>query len=453
VAFAFGALLAPVSLGTETTHDTRFGAPSLTSVTWGGVNYTRVSITGAPSGGNAGEPRLPAGSAWILIPYGEEVTGIQVTGDPTLVGTGYVVEPNGKPFAISRGPTEENTPQRDMTIYGSSDPFPAARYLSLGTQGFRGYDILVLRLAPCKYIPTSGALYYYPTLHITVQSASGSGRNALLRGLAEDRTAAANRVDNSETITSYPTGGARDEGDYDLLILTTEAYESAFAPLATAHNNQNPATLTQVHTLDPGVTWQNVRSYIRDEYNGHHIKFALIGAGDNALPAPKLTARADETVQMPSDFYLGCLDGEYDPANPYDSSLDLLAEVYIGRAAADSISEVDNFVNKTIAYTSGQHNHLERVLQAAEWIGWGGDAEYGGYFMDQLIDGWGDTYGISSSTFDIDRLYDAAGPPEYRWPMQALITRMNAGVHWINHLGHARADFGMRVSSRAYPTT
>lgn len=450
--FAVGALLAPVSWSTEITRDYTFQRPNLTSVVIDAVTYTRVSIAGAPSGGNPGQPRLPAGSAYLLIPYGEVVTEIRVTGTETLVGDGYLVEPAGMPFAISKGPTEENIPRPDQAIYGSSDPFPASRYASLGTHEFRGYDILVLRLEPCKYIPTTGALYYYPTLHVSVQTATGSGRNTLLRFLTDDAQAAVGRVDNPGTVSTYPAGGGRGGSDYDLLILTTPALANAFAPLAAAHNNSSPQTLTQVKTLNPPVTWDAVRTFIGTEYNTYHIKFALIGADDDALPAPKLYVQPGEPA-MPSDFYLGCLDGAYDPGDPFN--LDLIAEVYIGRAAADNAAQVTCFVNKTVAYLNGQHTHLNRVLQAGEWLGFAGEAEYGSTMMDQLIDvcsAYYTTYGIPSATFDIDRLYDAPGTPDYRWPMNELIRRMNAGVHWINHLGHARPDYGMRVGSRDCPT-
>lgn len=122
-----GCALAPASWATEISHDYAFGAPSLSTVEWGGVSCTRVTIDGAPTSGNAGQPLLSGGSASLLTPYGEVVTGIQVTGGETLVGTGLVVEPAAKPFPISVPPMDENIPHRDWAVYGSSDPSPAAQ--------------------------------------------------------------------------------------------------------------------------------------------------------------------------------------------------------------------------------------------------------------------------------------------------------------------------------------
>ena len=456
-ALVVGALLAPGAWGTEITHDYTFGAPSLSSVEWGGVSYTRVTIDGATNGGNPGEPRLPGGRASILIPYGEVVTSIQVTGDETLVGTGYVIEPVGKPFAISVGPTSENIPQPDPTIYNSSDPFPATRYVSRGTQAFRGYDILMLRLEPTKYIPTTGALYHYPALHVVVQTQAGSGRNTLLRGLTEDKDAAVARVDNPGTISTYPATQPRGARTYQLLIVTTSGeMEDAFEDLQAAHGLTTP---TMIVTVTTPITWQELRTCIKDHYESDGILFALIGGDDDVLPAPKLPA---DGVSIPADFYLGCLarnPGDDLPCwtaeNPED--LDMTAEVYIGRAAADSPAEVTNFVNKTVAYLNEQHAHLGSVLQASEVLS---SFHYGKDDLDELIDesiaAQYRTLGIpSDSPYTIDELYDAGGPyePQYRWPVAQLLTRMDAGVHWINHLAHGSRTKAMKLWAAPYATT
>jgi hypothetical protein len=63
----------------------------------------------------------------------------------------------------------------------------------------------------------------------------------------------------------------------------------------------------------------------------------------------------------------------------------MVAEVYIGRAAADSEQEVLNFVTKTAAYVRGEHAHRDRVLQAGEWLRGGGDIEYATQSLGELI--------------------------------------------------------------------
>ncbi len=441
------AIVGASAWATEITHEYTFAAPTITQVVIEGTTYSRLSMPNAPPGGAAGQPRLPARGASILVPWGEAVSDVQVTGEPVLIGSGYLVEPVGLPFAISEGPTDANIPRPDPVIYGSSAPFPAAPFLRLRTQSFRGYDILVLRLQPVKYIPATRQLYYYPTLHVTVETQTPGSGNALLRGLTEDAQAAASRVDNPETISTYPATRSRNGNDYDLLILTTQAYADAhvFDPLKDAHDLAG--TPTQIKVFEGEPTWQNVRSFIHTEYGDPplgqpgHIRYVLIGGGDDVLPAPRLLG--------PSDFYLGCLD-EYGP----EEEIDHRAEVYVGRAAADSTAEVTNFVNKTVAYIAGQHGHLDRVLQLGEMMESG---LYAGPMLERLVNGSTEeeytTVGIPCGPFTVDRLYDAEGPPAYRFPVNAVISRMNVGVHWVNHIGHGTPTWGLRLSTRAYPMT
>jgi hypothetical protein len=51
------------------------------------------------------------------------------------------------------------------------------------------------------------------------------------------------------------------------------------------------------------------------------------------------------------------------------------------------------------------------------------------------------------------RKREAPGPPIYLWPARALLTRMDAGVHWINHLGHGRPSSAMKLFAAPYATT
>jgi hypothetical protein len=436
--------LVPLATAADLTVDYTFARPTMSQVHIAGVTYDRISMPDAPNGGKAGQPHLPVGGAKILIPYGDEVVGVEVTGGRMLIGSGYRIEPVGKPYPLSVGPTAENIPQPNEQIYGSATPFPAQRFSQVGTYGFRGYEILYLRLEPTEYIPATGELYYYPHLQVTVRTAATGHTNSLFRGLTEDARQAAKKVDNPVAVETYPaTRGTR---NYDLLIITTSNYQSAFQPLVDAHNANG--TPTQILTLSSGTSWTTIRHDIRDAYNTDGIRFVLIGAGDNVFEAPNLYTDDGSSgyteYNMPSDFYYGCLDGEYDPSDHYD--LDLVGEVYVGRAAADSTAEVTNFVNKTVAYMHEEHEHLDADLQAGEWLGFGSVSEYASGCMDQLVDGGTfdgyATIGIPSSLFSIDRLYDAPG---YDWPVSQIINRMNAGVHWINHLGHGNQTYGLKM--------
>jgi hypothetical protein len=132
--------LVPPATAADLTVDYTFARPTMSQVDIAGVTYDRISMPDAPNGGKAGQPHLPVGGAKILIPYGEEVVGVEVTGEKMLIGSGYRIEPVGKPFPLLIGPTEENVPRPNEQIYASATPFPAERFKQVGTYGFRGWS-------------------------------------------------------------------------------------------------------------------------------------------------------------------------------------------------------------------------------------------------------------------------------------------------------------------------
>ena len=215
---------------------------------------------------------------------------------------------------------------------------------------------------------------------------------------------------------------------------------------------------TEIHTTtDVGSTNPvDVRDYIRDRYLNDGIEYVIIGGDDDAIPAQNLYV--DGTSDMPGDVFFACLDGTWNSDGdsywgepndgPGGTDVDLVAEVYVGRAAGDNSTEMTRFVNKTIWYLTSQHSLPENVLLVGEYLGFGGVAEYGGNYLDELIDGSTahgyTTVGFSSDDFTIDTLYDRdwAGND---WPQSQIESRINAGQHIVNHLGHGSPDYAMKL--------
>jgi PKD repeat protein len=134
----------------------------------------------------------------------------------------------------------------------------------------------------------------------------------------------------------------------------------------------------------------------------------------------------------------------------YDDNLDLIAEVYVGRAPVDDDGEVDNFVTKTIEYelSSENDNYISNVL----WLGSRLESEnFGGStakahkieMLEYPCNNHGyQTYGIPTDNdeFTVDTLYDEGIPDTSKgWVAEDLIAKINnqyQRVHLINHLGH-----------------
>lgn len=441
-----------------------FEPPQIETVLISGIEYDRLFLPNAPNSGHEGEPALPACGASILLPLGEEVESIEVSGTQIPLGSGFNIEPVSRPVKLSADPSEYVPPSPDPVIYNMDGSFPEARFKRIGTHGFRGYQILTLKLLPVEYIPARGELFYYPELNVTVTTKSTGQISSQFRGLAIDNEDVRVKVDNPSATDSYAMNLKPGTGIYDLLILTTPDLAGAFQPLKDYHDTTG--VLTEIHTTDDvgSTSPEMVRAYISDRYQNDGIQYVLIGGDDDLIPAPNLYVAAwsggDIESEMPGDLYFGCLDGSYDgdgdgnwgePNDGLDSGdVDLVAEVYVGRAPVGDATETERFTNKTIQYLSTNHTYMLKILMLGEHLGFGGVAEYAGTMLDQNVDtssadGYA-TVGIPSDVYEVDRLYDRDWPGN-DWPSSELISRIHSGLHVINHLGHGSTGSAMKLSS------
>ncbi|GAG14819.1 unnamed protein product, partial [marine sediment metagenome] len=119
-----------------------------------------------------------------------------------------------------------------------------------------------------------------------------------------------------------------------------------------------------------------------------------------------------------------------------------------GRASVGNTTEATRFVDKTIWYLTNQHSQPADVLLVGEYLGFGGDSEYAANTLEELIDGCSThgytTVGIPSDMYDIDELFDRDWPGN-DWPQSELVTRINDGLHFLNHLGHGSPDYAMKL--------
>lgn len=443
-----------------------FEAPSIQQVIVNNAIYDRIVMQNSPGYGNPGEYNLPAHGVYILVNQGAEITDIEVVpGERIFLGSGYSVELVKEPVALSNiNSISQNT--YNELVDRSDDPYPDTLYMRVGTYSFRGYEILVLLLHPVQYIPESGALYYFRDMTVSIKTVENNQRNLLFRNLEKDEIEVTKKVDNPLAVYSYTenTAYSPSSDSYDLLILTTDELKDSFKPLKDAHDANGIATeiktLRDVSLFPGYVTSKDIRDFIRNEYRKKGIGYVLIGGDDDVIPAQELWVQAwnnGDTTFMPSDLYYACLDGPYNYdeddkwGEPNDGKngqdVDIIAEVYVGRACVDNVTEVNNFVDKTIAYmdTGGYSNG--NTLMVGEYL-WSGPDTWGGDYMDELINGSSanmyTTVGIPSNDYTIDTLYDRDWPGN-DWPTSQIISRINGGARIINHLGHSSYEYNMKM--------
>lgn len=263
---------------------------------------------------------------------------------------------------------------------------------------------------------------------------------------------------------------------YPYVIITRADFAAAFQPLAQFKKGQGLDTFIVTTDWiyahydgtrpDGGTDNQTkLRNFIINAYNYWGTRYILLGGDsdsanvggeseDPIVPLRYLTFRSPAPpytcTNIPSDIYYSCLDGTFDYnqngiyGEPHDGpngqDVDLLAEIYIGRAPVDSVQEVTNFVNKTIAYEKADQTYYEDNYNVGEYLGGGGSAQYSSNMLEQIRLGSTDTYNTQGFLTDPSRslpcltLYDS---PDFTWSTNQIINILNNGVHTINHFGHA----------------
>lgn len=471
IGFLLVLLTTSVSATEQITMTYSFQSPKIEKVSVAGDIFDRITIARTEGFGQPGQPVLPAVGSRLLLPFGTEVTNIEVIAEGKVsIGKNHRIEPGLCPTKSSSDFSYPALVDLNVSIYNSDQLFPSDPYKNLGVQLFRGFPILIVRLHPVQYIPSTGELFYSPIVHLRVHLQQNAKSIELFRGLPVDFREIESRIDNPEVISSY-AGTATSGKSYDLMILTVPGLEEAFLPLMDYHNSMGMTT--EIHsTADVGSNDPNaIREYVRDRYLSDGIEYLLIGADDDEIPSKDLfapfmwldygtmTYMYDTIADMPGDLYFGCLDGPYNFdsdtlwGEPTDGEgggeVDLVAEVYVGRAPVDNVADVDRFVSKTLRFLQTNRSDFARkVLLAGEWLGKGGVSEYSKPAMQEYKDSSDAngfiTYGFSTDLYAVDELYDRDSPV-LNWPVEELCSFINRSPQIVMHYGHANTDYAMKM--------
>ncbi len=440
----------------------KFNEPRIELIDINQTIYHRLIMENTSSISKPGEPKLPVYESKILLPQDTKIHEIKIGYTEKInLGNDFNIEPSGQPVPISKLNTSR-PPEPNPDIYNSNNIYPSELYEKVGVYSFRGYNILVLNLHPIQYIPSTGELYYYKELVLTIELENNNQSNPLLRNIADDINQLIKKIDNSNDILSYinkPIELIRN--NYDLLILTSNELKDNFQPLKDIHDlrgiKTEIKTLKDISILPKLVTTEDIRDFIREEYLKNGIEYVLIGGDVDIIPAKKLwveTFNGGDSTWMTSDLYYSCLDGEYNHDNdnkwgePTDGDngedVDLIADVFVGRACVSNSEEADIFVTKTIRYmeTGGYTNG--KSLLVGEKLS-SKPETYGGDYLDEIVNKSHSnmyiTMGIPLDQYIIQEMYDR----DTIWTKSDLVDKINKDVRIINHVGHCSLEYMMKI--------
>lgn len=405
---------------------------------------------------------LPVKTARILIPYGKGIKEIEVKRYGKKLLGEYELK-KAEPLILNG---------RKISVSLPKDVKKA--YEMIGVYGLRGYNILVINIFPVSY--TNGRIYSYSAIDVEIKL-KDSKPNPLFRGFAKDREWVSRYIDNPSILETYPVKNVKEQ--YDYLIVTAEKFRQAFQRFVDYKESRGiKATIVTVEEIKVNdFCWNStpmfndtqaqIRNFIRWAYMNWGINYVLLGGdadvmndSSNIIPARRLYATCvglplatmDEELEayIPSDVYYACLDGSFnedmddkwgenatgnDVSN--EDEADLFAEVWVGRACVDSQREINNFINKTIAYENDfDDKHLMQVLLLGEYLGFGGEAEWGGNHKDKIKP-------LIPEAYNITTLYDR----NTHWSKSQLAAVINEGVNIVNHDGHGWTTYALKMNN------
>jgi len=469
-------------------------APLLTAstVAGGDMAWERVHLANAPSPGRVGAPVLPVVPVRLIVARGYEVESVEILREqPMMLPGAHRIEPRQPSMPTLPGTRVKSAPP-DPAIYLSDEPYPVQTHTRIGVQKKRGVSILILNLHPVAYHPASGKVVWYQTLRLKVTARPSAPRTGALPYRPDPVRPLSEGTENPEMLVvgeyATPAGGAVPAiGSVEPLgnlchagvtnqyvVVTSMAIANATTDVTVrdliAHKQARgiSAAIVTIEDLLAGYTGvddaEKLRNFITDAYSLWGTDYVLLGGDVNVIPMRYLWNRClDEGTtwyedQIPSDLYFQCLDGSFnsngndkwgeDTDGPNGTDVDLMAEVYIGRASVANETEMANFVYKTLAHENERANadHLRTALMAGEYLGNYPNC-YGDDQMQEIVQGsslWGyTTLGFAANPrIQVTRFYDR----QRTWSAADMIHALNSNTYGIvNHLGHANETYDLRL--------
>ena len=350
-----------------------------------------------------GEPLVPYKAATILLPQGAELKDVKVKHGKPIVQRGFDLPWGQPPCTFSDTPVKVG---KNEAIYNSNNLYPNKLFEVVGVEYFRGFGILYINLFPVQYMPKSGTVHFYSKLTVEVQFGKGM-KNKLYRGLKADKAAVADMVDNPEVVRTYDDGVSPLQTE-EYIIITNDTMQSTFQQLADWKscfvNGTGVYTVSWITSNYSGVdNPEKIRNFIIDKYTNNGTLYVLMGGDVAAVPYRGfyVSTGGYTDSDMLADMYFAHLDGSHnaDGDSRYgetNDNVDFYAEVAVGRAPCQTVTEAQNFVNKVIAYE--QMDKPERVCFHQSRVQPGNSPDSrclayncddyipGGYYIDYLFE-------------------------------------------------------------------
>ena len=260
------------------------------------------------------------------------------------------------------------------------------------------------------YSPGLQANYYVYVKNYKIHEGADGSYTYQITADPNDTIPETNESDNShaETYTwGSGGGGGGSTGAADFIIITSSTFAPYFQPLADWKNQKG--IRTRIITLDTiyanysgNDNAEKIRNFIKDMNTTYGTMYFLLGGqcdyenGEEIVPRRNAYVfqsgagyYSDEDTII-SDLYFADLDGTWDgdgdgTYGETNDNVDMYPDVYVGRAPVKTTSQVQNFVNKVLAYEKSPNTSASYLKDSFHPQGNLWDTNHGTSMPDTMV--------------------------------------------------------------------
>lgn len=316
--------------------------------------------------GRTNEPMLPGFKTAFILPWNSEVIDIEIIGsNPYIIGKAELPKPGDPPNPI--GIPQRNIGYCNPEFYNSTKPYPYSFLASSHLGNESGFKIFSAFLLPVKWDPVTKNVILYRDILVQVKyrETDAIHFNSVLRDKLHKKLISF-QIDNPENINSWAPPIYKGNVDYLVIapesLIQTTALDSLINLRASQSLLTDTISLERIQNTMTGFdTPEKIRNYLIQRYQQDGLTYALLIGDENIMEPRDIWTCAHDSDgtpwsdSSPSDLYFADLDGDwnYNADNRYgqpDDSLDLYADIFVGRLPVSSSSELSNCVQKIYTY-------------------------------------------------------------------------------------------------------
>ncbi len=415
-----------------------------------------IYLKGCEITDQVGEPQLPVKLLHVTLPPGSKVEQVRVTGSESRILSGnYEVFPAQPPRILSLMDESVSFIQPKSKVYSLGEEYPGKLLECTGTGFLGGYQLAGILVYPVQYIPSQKKIKFYSHIEFEIRYTSGGRKPLPVKKRSEGVKAVYQNI--MDTAVLNPKSSSLDlspeemfssvlsPADYEYVIITDTTFVTTFQALADWKTQKGvPAKIVTTDWIYANYSGyddaEKVRNFIKDAYQNWGTIWVLLGGDTNMVPDRIAWAMDCEYGgatgnQIRCDLYYSDLDGTWDANGNHiygevEDSVDMYPDVFVGRASCSSLSRLEWWLPKLLAYEMSPPTDYQTNMLFFAMVLWWNPYTDGGMAKDMI-----DQKYVPARFDPITKVYESSGGTKAQ-----VLAAMDAGQGIINHNGHAWID-------------